>query len=582
MTIVLFLTSSMAEQIFYWISMILGIVLISLWITRILKQPLIIGYIVAGIWCSIFFPQLLQNNHALESFSTIWISLLLFMVWMELHPKIIKDIWKTSIIAWSFQVIITAIIWFAISMFLWLDMITSWYIWVGFAFSSTIVILKLLDDIWKTESTFWRLSIWILIIQDIIVMLLFIAIWAINNIGTQWWLEIVWILLTKVIWIWISMYILSKYIIPKLTNIIAKSSEFLFLFAIWRCFILGSLFFKLWFWMEIWALMAGITLASSSYRFEINSRIKSLRDFFIVMFFVLLWSHIQLNNDIMFYIKVIVFSWFILFIKPFIVDIILGFMWHTRKNSFLAWLSLWQISEFSFLFIWMGISAWVIKDPEILSMITLTWLLTITVSSYYILHGEKRYPKIRKYLWILPWKRHKKYKKWKDFKADVILFGFWKFWNNLYDSLREKNDNILVIDENPSIISYLEHNNIKNRYWDMWDLWFLEELDLSNTKMIISTIKDYEDNLTLIENIKKWKKDIIIIVMAHQAEEALDLYNRGADHVILPHYIWANHTSLLLEEYGLNVEKFTTNKQNQVNELKNRHKDLLIEALLRK
>jgi hypothetical protein len=69
--------------------------------------------------------------------------------------------------------------------------------------------------------------------------------------------------------------------------------------------------------------------------------------------------------------------------------------------------------------------------------------------------------------------------------------------------------------------------------------------------------------------------------MSNQAEEAIDLYNRGADHVILPHYIGANHTSLLLEEYGLNVAKFSKNKKNRINELKNKNKDLLIEALLK-
>jgi len=575
----------MAEQIFYGISMILGVVLISLGVTRALKQPLIIGYIVAWILSSLFFPELLHWNHALESFSTIWISLLLFMVWMELHPKIIKDIWKTSLIAWSFQVIITAAIGFGISILLWFDMITAGYIWVWFAFSSTIVILKLLDDIWKTESTFGRLSIWILIIQDIIVMLLFIALWALNNVWSQWWLEIASILLAKIIWIWVGMYLLSKYVIPKVTKMIAKSSEFLFLFAIGRCFILWSLFYKLWFGMEIWALIAGITLASSAYRFEINSRIKSLRDFFIVMFFVLLWSHVQLTNDIVFYLKVAALSSFVLIIKPLVVDLILWFMWHTRKNSFLAWLTLGQISEFSFLFIWIWISAWFIKDPEVLSIITLTGLVTITISSYYILHGELQYPKIRKYLGILPGKRHRNYKRWIEFKAEVILFGFGKFGNKLYDSLKTKKQNILVIDENPSIIAHLEQNKIKNRYGDMWDLEFIKDLNLTDTKMIISTVKDYEDNLTLIENIKGWvghNHNIILILMSHQAEEAIDLYNRWADHVILPHYIWANHTSLLLEDYGLNVQKFTENKKNQINELKTRQKDLLIEALLRK
>ncbi|HRX64230.1 MAG TPA: cation:proton antiporter [Candidatus Absconditabacterales bacterium] len=575
----------MAEQIFYGISMILGVVLVSLGITRVLKQPLIIGYIVAGILSAIFFPQLLHGNHALESFSSIGISLLLFIVGMELHPKIIKDIGKTSIIAGSFQVIITAALGFGISLLIGMDPITAGYIGIGSAFSSTIVILKLLDDIGKTESTFGRLSIGILIIQDIIVMILFMLLGALQNIGGgSGGREIALTLFLKIIGIGASIFVVSKYLIPRVTNAIAKSKEFLFLFAIGRCFILGSLFYKLGFGMEIGALIAGITLATSAYRFEITSKIKSLRDFFIVMFFVLLGSHVHFTTDIMFYVKVLILSGFILVIKPIITDIILGIMGHTRKNSFLAGASLGQISEFSFLLITMGIAKGMIGDPELLSLVTLTGLVTITISSYYILYGEKRYPKIRKYLGILPGKRHKNYKKGKESKAEIILFGYGKFGNKLYDSLRQKSKHILVIDENPSIISHLEENKIKNRYGDAGDLEFLKDLNLSDTKMIISTVKDYEDNLILVEYIKnsqKYLKDIILILMSHQAEEALDLYDRGANHVILPHYIGANHTSLLLEEYGLNVTKFVENKKQEMDRLKNRQKDLLIEALLK-
>ena len=95
-------------------------------------------------------------------------------------------------------------------------------------------------------------------------------------------------LIGKVIGLAIGLYLLSKYFIPMITKKIAESQEYLFLFSIGRCFILCAVFYRLGFGIEIGTLMAGITLANSSYRFEITSRIKPLRDFFIVIFFVLL------------------------------------------------------------------------------------------------------------------------------------------------------------------------------------------------------------------------------------------------------------------------------------------------------
>ena len=82
----------MAEQIFTSLSMVLGIVLISTMIMKLLKQPMIIGYIIAGTVISLCIPGLLHTNTAFQSFGNLGISLLLFMVGMELSPTIIKDL----------------------------------------------------------------------------------------------------------------------------------------------------------------------------------------------------------------------------------------------------------------------------------------------------------------------------------------------------------------------------------------------------------------------------------------------------------------------------------------------------------
>ena len=97
--------------------------------------------------------------------------------------------------------------------------------------------------------------------------------------------------------------------------------------------------------------------------------------------------------------------------------------------------------------------------------------------------------------------------------------------------------------------------------------------------MIISTVKKFDENIVLLKTIKQHNPNLIIILVSNHIHEALKLYEQGADYVILPHYIGVDHTSLMLEEYGFDIQKFMENKKTLVNDLKNRHQDLMIEML---
>lgn len=160
-----------------------------------------------------------------------------------------------------------------------------------------------------------------------------------------------------------------------------------------------------------------------------------------------------------------------------------------------------------------------------------------------------------------------------------MLFWYGKFGSNVYETLSKQNKNILVIDERPSIIRHLKSKNITCRYGDAWDIDFLEELDLKGTKMIISTIKKFDENMTLLKTCKTTNPKLIVILLSNHIQESIKLYEEGADDVIMPHYIWAHHTSLMLEEFWFDLKKYLENRETQIHELKNRHKDLMIETL---
>ena len=565
---------------FVALGIVIGIVLLSVGLMRVFKQPMIIWYIIAGTAISIFLPWLLQANTAFQSFGNLGIALLLFIVGMELNPTIIKDLGRISLIAWVVQVTITSGLWYLVATMVWFDVITSIFLAIGFAFSSTIVVLKLLWDRDDLESTSGRLSIGILIVQDLMVMLLILWIATFKNIGHGSSISLIMGLWAKIIGLGVGIYLVSKYFIPMITKYIAESQEYLFLFSIGRCFILGALFHRLWFGTEIGTLIAWITLANSSYRFEITSRIKPLRDFFIVIFFVLLGSHVNFaTTSISMILPLWVFVVFVLVIKPIITMIILGFLWHARKNNFLTWISLWQISEFSFLIITMGITSWYIKDPTILSMLTLVGLITIAGSSYSIVYGERMYHFLKPVLRLLPWVRNREYKRINTKDYEIMIFGYGRFWSNVYTTLHKTHNDILIIDEHPGIITHLQKNKIPCIYGDIGDIDFLGELNLKHTKMIISTVKKFDENIVLLKTIKQHNSNLIIILVSNHIQEALKLYEQGADYVILPHYIGVDHTSLMLEEYWFDIQKFMENKKTLVNELKNRHQDIMIEML---
>jgi Trk K+ transport system NAD-binding subunit len=171
------------------------------------------------------------------------------------------------------------------------------------------------------------------------------------------------------------------------------------------------------------------------------------------------------------------------------------------------------------------------------------------------------------------------YKKINQENFEILLFGYGKFGSNLYETLIKRYQKILVVDERPAIIAHLKSRDIPCIYGDVGDIDFLEELNVKESKMIISTTKDFDENMVLLKTMKTNNPHLIIILVSNHVQESIKLYEEGADYVILPHYIGASHTSLMLEEYGFDIHKFLNNKKSQMHELKNRHQDLMIEAL---
>ncbi len=561
----------MVSDLFIQLSLIVIIALIVSLFTFLFKQPLIIGYIIAGILVSPHFLNLVHIESDLAVLAKLGVALLLFMVGLNLNPKTIKEVGKVVLITGFCQTILIFSITFALSRFLNFSQTSSFYIGLALIFNSTIVITKLLADKGEINTLPGRITIGILILQDIIAIVFLMGISSFTS-QTNLISLIINSLLKGLILISFT-FLFGFYILKPLAKLTAKSQELLLLFSIAWCVSLGSLFHFFNFSVEIGALLAGITLSLSEYRFEISSRLRPLRDFFLLIFFIILGSQMHFTEIKTLITPIIIFSLIVLILGPLLTTSIISLQGYTKRNSFLTSLNLTHISEFSFIILALGVSLNHIST-QILSIMTLVALITMALSSYLILYSTKIYSSLARPLSIFERKGKKlddgKYHTEKEY--DALLLGYNRIGFDLLESFKKSKINFLVVDYNPTTIEQLVRKGYDCRYGDASDPELLEELNIRKTKMIVSTIPDFDTNVMITRKIRRNNKDTIIILISHQIDEALRLYNEGATYVIMPHFLGGRYTSDLIEKYGLNKEKFAIEKTDHIHKLKTRKK----------
>lgn len=556
----------MEHTLFGDLAIIVGVVVLLALVMRMLRQPAIISYIVAGVILSPYGLGVIHSGEDLEIFSQMGVSFLLFMVGLSLSPNVVRDVGWPSVITGAGQVMFTSVLGYGLGLLLGLDATTALYVAVALTFSSTIIIMKLLSDKGDLESLYGRIATGFLIIQDLIAMVILIAVTSFAKGGTL--TEIALMtggrLAALILTLWAGMYIVRR-----ILQAVASSQELLLLFSIGWCLTVGAVCHAMGLSTEIGALAAGVTLSFSPYRFEISSKLKPLRDFFIVLFFVLLGSQMTFENFSGQIVPILAFSAFILIGNPLIVLILMGFMGYGKRTSFRAGLTVAQISEFSFILIALGMSVGHLS-PDILSFITFVGLLTIAGSTYFILYADRLYALLERPLSLFERKGPKldDLARTSHDQHDILLLGYERVGLNVLEALRKTGKRFLVVDYNPATIKKLSAEGIDCRYGDLGDGEFLAELNFAGAKMIVSTIREFDTTALLTRTIRSVNKKAVVIVLSQQVDQALHLYELGATYVITPQFLGGYHTSMLIEEYGVDLGKFLLEKARHVKHLR--------------
>ncbi|MBT4856779.1 sodium:proton exchanger [Candidatus Uhrbacteria bacterium] len=521
----------MHEVLFFEIALVIVFAGLVALLFRFLRQPMMIAYLVTGLLVGPSLLNIATSSEVFGTLSSIGIAFLLFLVGLHLNWRNVKDVGRIAVLAGLIQVIFTTGIGYVLISMLGFDPVTSIIASIAFAFSSTIIIVKLLTDKEDLERFYGRISIGVLIVQDLIAMLALLAVGAFGG-QTDSISTLIGISILKLALVIIALFFVARHILPHVMRFAAHSQELLFLTAVAWCFGLAGGLTFLGFGIETGALLAGISLAGTEFRREIDSKIKPLRDFFVIIFFIVLGTQLSLvalADSI--WIGVII-SLFILIGNPLILLITLRVFGYHPRTGFLVGVTMAQVSEFSFILLATAFAAGLIGE-QIMSIATIVAMITIGVSTYLIKYNEQIYEKVE---WMFKWMETVPENiddKGED-PPGVILFGYHNLGATILPAIKQLKEDYLVVDFNPAVVDKLSRTRTPHIYGDMGSRDFLSYIRAPKAKLVISTIPDVSANVDMIEYLKMKRSRAAIVVTAKSDVDAKKLYIAGATFVIVP------------------------------------------------
>lgn len=481
----------------------LGIIVIAaavmVMLGRLIRMPAIVVYLLAGVLIGPVF-QWVRMNDSLELISEAGIALLLFLVGLELSFSKIKDVGKVAVAAGIGQVLFTAAGGYVLCWLLGFGVMEAVFLATALTFSSTVVVVKLLDEKGELNSLYGRIAVGIFLVQDLVVILILTFLAGMGgsnemNAGS------IAMGLAKAFGGMTLLLVLSllasKYLLPRPFKWAARSPDVLLIWALSWCFLLVMAAHEFGLSLEVGAFLAGLSLAQLPYNDDLRRRVHPLMNLFIAVFFVTLGIRMEAGGAAENWWPTLVLAVFVLIGNPLIFMIIITRMGYTRRTSFLTSVTVAQISEFSFIFAGMGVSRGLI-GTEVLSITALVGVATIAISAYMILYNHALHAFLER-IGLLKWRIFQSPSAAEEadnsgadvLENHIIIVGMNTLGRKLATELSRRGETVLAIDTDPV---KLENLPVKTLLGSVEYLSLLEEAALHHAKLLVSALRIEETN----------------------------------------------------------------------------------------
>ena len=527
----------MTASTYFEISALLAVSAVCGTIAIRLRQPLLVAFIVVGILVGPAALGWVRSHDEVELLAELGVTVLLFVVGLKLDPKMVRHLGPVALATGLGQLSFTIVFGLLIALALGLAFANALYVAVALTFSSTIIIVKLLSDKRELDSLHGRIAVGFLIVQDIAVVIAMTLLGSARAGAEAGWLDAGASIAARLAAALLAVWLAARYVVPAVLRLLARSQELLLLFAVAWATTLATAGEMLGFSKEVGAFLAGFSLASTPYKDAVAGRLAGLRDFLLLFFFVALGSRLEFGALGEQLLPAAVLSAFVLVGNPLIVMAIMGWMGYRKRTGFMAGLTVAQISEFSIVFVAMGIQLGHI-DESALALTTLVGLATITTSTYMILYSEALYRRLEPWLGVFEREmpaREMAYEEGGDAaRADAIVFGIGRYGGRLASRLRELGADVLGVDFDPEAVNAARARGLRTMFGDAEDSGLLDHLPLRQARWAISALPDVNLNLHLARSLAAHGFDGRIAMAAHSEEHGAQLRAAGVHHVLYP------------------------------------------------
>jgi Kef-type K+ transport system membrane component KefB len=557
----------------------IAICIIAAWVIAVLsqlaKQPLLLAYLAAGFIVGPHAGRLVTDVQSIETISSIGLSLLLFMIGLEIDLR--KMLSAGRVITVTALAQIAGGVFLGWAFFVWVGpaatKLEAFYLAVAAAMSSTVIIVKILHDKRELETLAGRVTLGIMVLQDL-ATILFLAVQpnlkdpsvgmllvALRNVG---------ILI-------IVAFVVSRYVLPPLFKFVARQPELVLVGALAWCFSLAGLAGELGLSREMGALIAGMMISTFPYTLDVVAKVTSLRDFFVTLFFVGLGLKIPLPTwNYLF--GMLSFSLFLVGSRLLTIFPPLYKMRQGFRVSLLPAINLCQLSELSLVLLMLGVNSGDVS-AQTLGMATFAFAFLAIDSTYAILKNDLILAKATPWLKRLGFRdldHHQPKPDAASAPKRICLLGCsWTASSLLAEITREKPallKDILVVDFNPQVYEQLRRREIHVIYGDIARREVLHHAGISHAEIIICSLPNSilkgASNLKILRQVRELNATAQIVAHAELITDIAPLYAAGANYVSVPRLLEATDLLKVLEaaEHNLLDEK----RQEQADRLTDR------------
>ena len=513
---------------------------------RLVRVPTIVAYMAAGL---VLGPLtgVLEATESLEVIAEAGIALLLFLVGLELSLDHIRGVGRVVVIAGTLQIIGTTVIAWGIATLLGVPATEAVVIGLGVTFSSTVVVVKLLDQRRQLTSLHGRIAVGILLVQDAAVVLtltLFAGLGEsdLTSVATALGKAFAGLLALAAL-----SALAAKFILPKLFGWAVRSSETLFVWSLAWCFIFILAAEALHLSVELGAFIAGVGLAQLHFSHAVQRRVQPIVNFFLAIFFVALGLRMEPAAALRAWPLLLALIVIVQVIKPLILLATVPRFGFGPRTSFKVSITLAQMSEFSFILASLAATAGMISDAN-LSVIALAGFITIGTASFMMLNDDALYERVRggALLRMFGATGPEDPDEAPRLSNHIIVVGMNSLGTRIVGELQQRGETVLAIDTDARKLHGVATHTMLGT---VDDIVVLEAANYSGAKLVVSALQIEDSNAVLTYRCRA--AGVPIAVHAFEATLVDELRDIGATHLIMSKHDGTREIALRLRDAGV-------------------------------